>query len=157
MLVLPRSVVNATAIDAPLQLIDLINQQRTLHGCPVLSVAPELSLSAYSHAEDMAINDFFNHIGSNGSHLGDRATAAGYTYMLVAENMLAGSEDLTLIVDQWMASPTHRDNLLNCDLSEIGVGYVYQEDDQANVQMPDATLSGPFHHYWVIDLGTRAP
>ena len=49
------------------QVVSLVNQQRVAGGCGELLNDERLQTAAYKHSEDMALNDFFSHTGSNGS------------------------------------------------------------------------------------------
>jgi uncharacterized protein YkwD len=51
-------------------------------------------------------------------------------------------------MEGWMSSSGHKENMLNCDYTEIGVGYYYQADDQ-----PFPGNSWAFYHYWTQDFG----
>jgi len=73
----------------------------------------------------MACGDFFAHTGSDGSQPWDRAAAQGYSYSAIAENIFAGSSSAQTAFDAWMGSSGHRDNMLNGNYTEIGVGYAY--------------------------------
>ena len=70
--------------------LDLVNQQRGLHGLGTLLADDRLRAAARAHAMDMAQNDFFSHTGSGGSSVADRATATGYLWTTVGENIAAG-------------------------------------------------------------------
>jgi uncharacterized protein YkwD len=65
--------------------------------------------------------------------------AAGYTYSAAAENIAAGFPTPQSVVAAWMNSSGHRANILNCELTETGVGYVFLANDQGAVN---------YHHYW---------
>ena len=63
---------------------------------------------------------------------------------------------------QWMASPGHRDNILSETYWELGIGYVYDPADVANVRtdddgncVPDGTWPWPIYHYWTQNFGRR--
>ncbi|PSN19309.1 hypothetical protein C7271_07925, partial [filamentous cyanobacterium CCP5] len=49
------------------EVLDLTNAERARYGLPPLTLDSQLNQAAQSHSEDMALNDFFGHIGSNGS------------------------------------------------------------------------------------------
>jgi len=139
------------------QVAALTNQQRRLNGCNVdLTISAQLAAAAYGHSRDMALNNFFSHIGSNQSTMVSRIEATGYNYAIIAENIAAGASSATpqQVVGAWMNSPGHRANILNCSLHEIGVGYYYQPDDQPNVQTGVPGVVGPFYYYWTEDFGT---
>jgi uncharacterized protein YkwD len=105
--------------------IGLINQERQSRGFGTLSSQSQLITAARNHSADMACNDFFDHQGSDGLWPWDRASASGYSYSAIAENIFAGSSNAQTAFDAWMNSPGHRDNMLNPNYTEIGIGYRY--------------------------------
>ena len=78
----------------------------------------------------MACNGFFSHTGSDGSSVGERVTFQGYDWNQVGENIFGtgdtSSDAPQLAFDWWMASPTHRANLLHEEFTETGIGYIYE-------------------------------
>jgi uncharacterized protein YkwD len=122
------------------------NEYRQEHGCSPVAVHPQLTLAAQAHAEDMALNDFFSHVGSGGNTLADRIEAVRYRYRLVGENIAAGFASGIDVVDSWMESEEHRDNILNCEFEEIGVGYIFVDEDPGNET---------WHYYWVQVFGVE--
>ncbi len=115
------------------------NYYRAQNSCPALTLNTQLTNAGQRHSEDMAINDFFDHTGSDGSPPWDRIHAAGYQYSMAAENIAAGYTTPEAVVDGWMQRPGHRDNILNCALQDIGVGYYYLVNDTGNLN---------YKHYW---------
>jgi len=76
----------------------------------------------------MACNNYFSHTGSDGSSPFDRILKEGYTYSYAGENIYAGSgsfDSPQAVIEAWMASPGHKDNLLGANYTQIGIGYVY--------------------------------
>jgi uncharacterized protein YkwD len=136
------------------QVVDLINQERISHGCQPLNVSPQLSAAAQAHSQDMALNNFVGHTGSDGSSLGERLTRAGYDWRMAAENIAAGQPTPEVVVASWMGSSSHRAHILNCALRDIGIGYYYQPDDQPNVRLSNGRTGGPFRSYWTQDFGS---
>jgi uncharacterized protein YkwD len=140
----------ATTGDFAARIIARTNQYRVEHGCPALAPNPILMRTAQAHSEDMATHDFVGHNSSSGATIGQRIKAEGYTYTLVAENIAWGQQTPEQVVDLWFnESPpndAHRRNILNCQLREIGVGYVYLASDPGKVTA---------HTYWTEDFGTR--
>jgi uncharacterized protein YkwD len=118
----------------------LTNAERAKVGCPALTLDARLSKAAQAHTDEMSRNSALAHEGANGSTPGDRATAAGYTWTAVAENIAAGQPTPTEVVGSWMKSPGHRQNILNCVYRHIGVGYVRRTGDR-------------FGHYWTQVFG----
>jgi uncharacterized protein YkwD len=121
------------------QVVILTNQERQKYGCGPLTMDARLRAAAEGHSQDMALNDFFDHTGSDGSTVGTRVSAQGYSWSWVAENIAAGYPSPESVVAGWMASSGHRANILNCNFVHIGVGYYYLQNDTGNEN---------WHHYW---------
>ncbi|HEY9887183.1 MAG TPA: CAP domain-containing protein [Candidatus Obscuribacterales bacterium] len=124
--------------------IDLTNQFRAKNGLGTLSMDGDLTEAAQAHTEDMALNDYFSHYGKNGSKPWDRAQAAGYETGIVGENIGMGYFTPKAIVDAWIASPSHRDAMLNPRYNEIGVGYFYLKNDTGKTN---------YYAYWTQLFG----
>lgn len=105
------------------QVVDLTNAYRVAAGCAPLTVSPQLAAAAATHSQDMAQNNFFSHTGSDGSTPWDRIRRTGYSYRSAAENIAAGYRTAEDVVQGWYNSTGHRQNMLNCNLREIGVAY----------------------------------
>ncbi|MCX7791833.1 MAG: CAP domain-containing protein [Chloroflexaceae bacterium] len=130
------------------QVLALLNAERARAGCQPLSLEPRLMQAAQQHSEDMAVNNFVGHLGSNGSTLVQRANAVGYTWSALAENVAAGYATPEAVMAGWMRSDGHRQNILNCRYVHVGIGYVYQSDDA-----PLAGMQYPYYHYWTQFFG----
>ena len=104
------------------QVVDLVNAQRSQHGCGPLSAEPRLAAAARSHSEDMADRGYFSHASPEGEHADHRIEAAGYHWSSWGENIARGQKDPAAVMDAWMNSPGHRANILNCSFQQIGVG-----------------------------------
>ncbi|WP_210408295.1 CAP domain-containing protein [Allokutzneria sp. NRRL B-24872] len=122
--------------------LDLTNGHRAEAGCPALTPNPQLAASAQAHSEDMAAQNYFSHTGKDGSDPGQRMARAGYVGRSWAENIAAGYRDAEKTVRQWMNSEGHRKNILNCDLRELGVGFVSKPGTR-------------YTTYWTQNFGTR--
>lgn len=127
------------------QVLALVNTQRTQAGLKPVKLNPLLSNASYNHSQDMALNDFFAHSGSNGSKVDDRVLAAGYNYALVGENIAAGFSTPEGVVQAWMDSPGHRANILHPMLKEMGLGFYFLENDTGTTN---------YRYYWTQDFGT---
>jgi uncharacterized protein YkwD len=116
------------------QTLALINSQRAAHGLPALTVNAQLTAAAQGHAADMACNSFLSHVGSDGSSVSVRVSAAGYSASIALENIFAqppqhgGNPEAA--VQWWMNDLLHRNVILNNKITEIGVGYAYYADSQ---------------------------
>jgi stress response protein SCP2 len=104
------------------EVVELTNAERVRHGLRPLTVDGRLSAAAQAHSADMVRRGFFAHESPDGSQVWDRAVAAGYAYRKVAENIAAGQRTADEVVRGWMGSPGHRANILDRDLTQIGVG-----------------------------------
>src|SRR5262249_43820297 len=111
-----------TAIEQ--QVVTLTNAERAKAGCHPLQANAKLRAAAYGHSADMSENNYFQHDSKDGRTFADRIKAAGYSYSAAAENIAEGYSTAAAVVDGWMNSPGHRANILNCDYTDIGVGYV---------------------------------
>lgn len=102
--------------------VDLVNKQRVQNGCDPLTVDPRLVRAAQAHSEDMAARDYLDHTTPEGLTFRDRIRNAGFANPSTGENLARGPRDAADVVDRWMASPSHRLNIVNCDFSVTGVG-----------------------------------
>jgi len=107
------------------QVLKLVNQHRRAAGCGELVRNTALARAAQAHARDMARNDYVSHTSLTGASFTTRMSQAGYRYSWAAENTAAGFRTPKAVVAAWMQSPGHRANILNCRLTESGVGYAY--------------------------------
>jgi len=104
------------------EVVDRTNAERARHGLRALTVDQRLAAAAQAHSADMVRRAFFAHESPDGRQVWDRAVAAGYAYRKVAENIAAGQRSAEEVVRGWMESPGHRANILDGDLTQIGVG-----------------------------------
>jgi PKD repeat protein len=105
------------------QLFYYINAARGQNGLPPLTYAHELTVAAQNHAEDMALNRFTGHTGSDGSSPAVRLLRHGYQGGYIGEATAWGMERAIQAVEFWLNSPSHRRILLNQSATEVGVGY----------------------------------
>jgi uncharacterized protein YkwD len=108
----------------------LLNEQRALYGLPALRRAPVLDRASAAYAGEMVDEQFFAHVGPDGSTVAQRLRIAGYGDLpnhdwVVGENIAWGQEALATprnTVERWMGSPGHRRNILSDEYSEVGIG-----------------------------------
>jgi uncharacterized protein YkwD len=128
------------------EVLELTNQVRREAGLAPLRFNESLREAALGHAQDMAVNDFVDHIGSDGSTLRERINRTDYRgWLLATENVAAGFMSPQAVVNAWMGSTEHRNNLLSPALREIGMAYVYDAND----------AYGGLQHYWVQVFSAR--
>ncbi|MFL9458673.1 MULTISPECIES: CAP domain-containing protein [Nostocales] len=127
------------------RIVELTNTQRRQAGLPELRFNPVLAAAAQKHSVDMALEDFFSHNSPDGSKVSDRAKAEGYPSAFVGENIYAGGSEPEDAFKGWMNSQGHRNNILNPQYKEIGVGYYFLANDTGNVN---------YKHYWTQCFGS---
>tara|TARA_Y100000034_G_C6833391_1_gene376396 strand:- start:306 stop:968 length:663 start_codon:yes stop_codon:yes gene_type:complete len=128
-----------------LEINTLINEERTKEGLSILGLEDSVSDVARIHSQDMLDNNFFDHINLKGEDPTSRGIKSGVTCYKdyesyytegFAEN-LGGSPFGNVVgcgyvysekslakcmVDGWMESQGHRENILTPDYDETGIG-----------------------------------
>lgn len=112
-------------------LLKLINDARTSNGLGALNVNQNLSAAANAHARDMLCNNYLSPVGLDGSTAQTRVAAQGYTASVVAENLYALHPAFGMspqvAFDWWNRNTAYRDNILNPNVTEVGIAYVSDE------------------------------
>lgn len=116
-----------------------INQARSQAGVPPLWANIRLAEAADAHAEALAEGKATGHFGHDGSNPLKRIEDAGYLPQAFGENIAQGSLAPRLVVAAWLASPGHRQVLLDPSFQDIGLGGVLDPD----------------HPIWVADFGSQ--
>ncbi|MFD9795761.1 CAP domain-containing protein [Streptomyces sp. NPDC059070] len=111
-----------TAAEYVRQVVALANAERAKAGCSPLRADTRLDSSARAHADDMAARDYYEHDSPEGRDAGDRMSAAGYAWHKWGENIHRGPKTPEAAMRDWMNSPGHRANILDCGFKDIGVG-----------------------------------
>jgi uncharacterized protein YkwD len=133
------------------RVIELINEIRSqtqycglveYGAAPAVSWNERLEGAALNHSQDMAINDFFSHIGTDSSDVGDRATLVEYDWRRIAENIAAGQSSIERVMQDWLDSPPHCAAMMNSRYQEVGVSC----HDNG---------SATYGRYWTMVLGTH--
>ncbi|EEG77460.1 cell wall-binding repeat-containing protein [Dethiobacter alkaliphilus] len=132
----------ASALNPPLperiqRVFDLTNLEREKHGLAPLQYHAELSEVAEIKSKDMYDNQYFDHNSPIYGSPFDMMSHYGISYTRAAENLAAGFLSPQTLVNAWMNSPGHRANILNPNLTHIGIGYYYNANDPSNLR-----------HYW---------
>lgn len=108
-------------------LLERTNAARTSRGLPALARHEGLALAARHHAEQMADGNFLSHASPDPAreHVGDRLALAGVPLVEHGENLarVADRDDAAReSVDGWLASASHRSNLLSSTFTHVGFG-----------------------------------
>jgi len=78
---------------------------------------------AYGHASDMAAHNYFEHEDLAGRSPADRVRAVGYREKLVGENIAYGAMSADEVVQGWLDSPGHCENIMDARFAEMGVAF----------------------------------
>ncbi|MBI3366242.1 CAP domain-containing protein, partial [Candidatus Roizmanbacteria bacterium] len=106
------------------KLYQLTNQQREKNGLSDLSYNKKLSSAAQKKAQDMFNRNYWAHYGPDGVTPWDFILKSDYQYEFAGENLAKNFLFSQGVVDAWMNSVTHRENILRKDYSEIGFAVV---------------------------------
>ncbi len=105
------------------QIFELVNRERREFGLPPVAWDERAASVARAHSEDMQAHDFVGHVSQQTGAPSDRARAAGLASPLLLENVaLARSADEAHA--GLMNSPGHRANILNPEVTHVGIGVV---------------------------------
>ncbi len=102
------------------------NLQRQQNGnLTALKENEKLDEAAAAKANDMFLNQYFEHTSPSGVDPGQLVQNHGYDYIVAGENLILGNfSSEKEVVQDWMNSPGHRANILNVRYTEIGVAIV---------------------------------
>lgn len=133
-----------SAIETAVQALQAVRAQARRCGDRIWPAAaplvaePHLAGAAQRYAEELARRDRIDHVGEAGASLRRRLHEAGYVLRQAAENLAGGPESLDEALAQWLASPTHCENLMAPEFREFGLAC--------------ATGPGRLQRYWVLQL-----
>jgi len=113
----------ATDITAE-KLYQLTNQERLKYGLSALNYNEKLSQAAYKKAQDMFAKNYWAHYGPNGVTPWNFILSVGYQYEYAGENLAKNFLFSDGVVSAWMNSPTHRDNILRKEYTDVGFAIV---------------------------------
>ncbi len=113
------------------EVLRLVNVERARVGLAPLRFAKDLAASAYVRAVELPFK--FSHTRPNGSKCFTAMAQRGH---ILGENLAGGQTSPKQVVQAWMDSKSHRDNILNEKFTELGVVYYYQSNSK-------------YKHYWV--------
>lgn len=104
------------------QVLDRLNAERQQAGVPPLQWHEPAALVAQDHNLDMRRRGFFGHDNPDGENPGDRLARAGVEVRSWGENIARGQDSAGEVMDDWMNSPGHRDNILYDGFTHVGIG-----------------------------------
>lgn len=119
----------------PSEVVRLTNEKRIQAGLNPLSENAVLSQAAQAKGADMLNKDYWAHVAPDGTQPWKFFSDLGYKYKYAGENLARDFSNPSSAVEAWLASPSHKDNLLSPKYKEIGVAVI--EGDLGGV---DTTL-----------------
>jgi hypothetical protein len=123
-LILQPSILGFASNITPTKVIELTNQERLSQGLAPLSHNPTLSQAAQMKAGDMFAFNYWSHNSPSGRDPWSFFKEAGYRYSYAGENLARDFMNSEAVVQAWMNSPTHKENIVNGKYQEIGLAVV---------------------------------
>lgn len=117
------------------ELYDLTNSERAGNGLTSLTPNSTLAEAARLKALHMFEENYWAHTSPGGVEPWHWFSVVGYEYSAAGENLARDFDTSSGVVSAWMASPSHRDNILYDDFTEIGIAVV-----NGNLAGEDTTL-----------------
>lgn len=137
---------------SPEEVIRLTNEKRINDGLLPLEENSTLSQAAQAKAADMLGKGYWAHVAPDGTQPWQFFTNFGYKYRYAGENLAKDFSNPSSAVEAWMASPSHRENLLSPNYKEIGVAVV-----EGNLAGLDTTIIVQFFGTKYADTLPVAP
>jgi hypothetical protein len=106
------------------QIFQLNNTDRLAENIPQLNYSNTLEKSAKYKADDMLKKGYFDHNSPSGTDPWFWFNKVGYDYVFAGENLAIDFVSADEINNSWLKSKTHRDNILNPNFKDIGVGVI---------------------------------
>lgn len=128
------------------KLFDLTNREREKADLPQLTYSAKLAQAAQKKAAHMFENQYWSHYGPLGETPWQFIMDSGYQYEFAGENLAKNFLFSDGVVNAWMDSPTHRENILRKEYVEVGFaivnGVLNGEETTLVVQMFGTPLYG---------------
>ena len=106
------------------QLLKAHNEARAAKNVAPLSICSLLNDAAYKHAAYMASRSKLSHIGIKLSSSSHRIKEEGYLASHTGENIASGYTTVADVMDGWLKSNGHRNNIMSNHYQECGFGMV---------------------------------
>ncbi len=129
----------------------LINRERAQHGESRLTENADLVEAAQGHSEDMVGRNYFSHTTPTGEAFDTRILASGYARPSEGYELGENIDCATLYlatpaatVSAWMNSPDHRENILNGEYRDSGIGVAAAAPESFSGGQAGATYTQDF-------------
>lgn len=138
----------------PEQVVELTNQKRLESGLTPLTINSQLNEAAQRKAGDMFAFNYWAHNSPSGRTPWAFFQEVGYKYLYAGENLARDFMNSSSVVEAWMNSPTHRDNVLNGNYKEIGLAVVNGTLDGVETTLVVQMFGTPASAYVAQQSGT---
>jgi len=105
------------------EVIALVNQHRAAAGVYPLTLNPTLSAIAQLRTDDMNTANYYSYDSPTYGTPFETLKTYGITYSAAGVNIAKGYPTATTVMDAWMHSEGHRENILSSTYTQIGIGY----------------------------------
>jgi uncharacterized protein YkwD len=102
----------------------LMNDYRAQQSLPALHFDAVLNAAAADRMRDMEETEYWSHESPDGTSPFVWLTVEHYPYRYAGENLANGFETARLLVESWMESPGHRENILSAEFDECGIAVI---------------------------------
>ncbi len=109
-------------------LLNATNAQRSNFSRSTLVLNNKLSSAAQAKANDMVARNYWSHNTPDGQEPWVFISGVNYDYQKAGENLAYGFSSSNETINGWMNSPTHKDNLLDSEFTEVGFGFANSDD-----------------------------
>jgi len=137
---------------SPDEVVRLTNEKRAEAGLPPVTYNATLAQGAVAKGQDMFAKGYWAHVAPDGTQPWAFFVNAGYHYKYAGENLARDFSDASSAVNAWMASPSHRENMLSPKYKEIGIGVV-----DGNLSGADTTIIVQFFGTKITDTLPVSP
>jgi len=112
------------------KVIELVNAERKKQGLSVLQADSKLTQLAVIKGNDMILRKYFEHLSPFYGYAWDMAGVFDYSFTSIGENLARNSTSPEAVVQAWMKSTSHKNNMMNTSYTNIGVACVKGKDGQ---------------------------
>lgn len=102
------------------ELLDFTNRERANNNLEPLTLSDQLNRAAFLKAQDMFVNNYWAHESPSGVTPWKWLADVEYSYDFAGENLAKNFADASSTIDAWMASPSHKANVLGDKYTQVG-------------------------------------
>ena len=110
------------------KLVENTNEHRHRHDLVALTLDPKLTSAAQAKAEDMARRNYWSHSTPDSQPFSSFIINSGYQYQAIGENLAYGFNNAGQVINGWMNSEEHRENILSKNYQNVGFGVASSPD-----------------------------